>query len=69
MLDDKPPALAQGQARRGSTIELRWRRSQKLAGYYDAEQHALIYQDAHGREVDRVDLPHMRREKLTQGIE
>ena len=57
MRDDKT-ILAQGVARR--LIPLRWARSQKLAGYYDPEQHALIYQDRTGRIVDRVDLPLVR---------
>lgn len=67
MRDDKPTILAQGVARR--LIPIRWPRSQKLAGYYDPEQHALIYQDAKGRVVDRVSLPNARSASLTDVVE
>jgi hypothetical protein len=60
--------LQQGSARRATAIPLRWQRSQKLAGYYDPERHALIFQDARGREIDRIELP-AQREKLTKGVE
>ena len=62
--------VSQGAARRASPslTPLRWQHSQKLAGYYDADRHALIYQDAGGREVDRVDLPSIRT-PLTKGVE
>lgn len=56
--------MPQGIARR-APVALRWQHSQKLAGYYDADRHALIYQDARGREVDRVDLPTDSRTTLT----
>jgi len=56
--DANPSPIPQGVARR--LVPLRWARSQKLAGYYDPEQHALIYQDSRGRVVDRVALPLMR---------
>ena len=58
--------IARPQAR--TPIPLRWQRSQKLAGYYDPDRHALIYQDSRGREVDRVDLPHVRSETLTEVV-
>jgi hypothetical protein len=62
--------IAQGSARRQARpIQLRWQRSQKLAGYYDPDRHALIYQDASGREVDRVELPAVRSIKLTDRLE
>jgi len=50
----EPPAFVQGVARR--LIPVRWPRSQKLLGYYDLDAGALVYQDARGRELDRVDL-------------
>jgi hypothetical protein len=55
---DDRPILAQGVARR--LIPIRWPHSHKLAGYYDPDAHALIYQDAAGRIIDRVDLPLVR---------
>jgi hypothetical protein len=63
--------LPQGAARRASPglTPLRWQRSQKLAGYYDSERHALIYQDASGREVDRVELPAVRSSPLHGVVE
>lgn len=64
--------IPQGIARRSTAsapIPLRWQRSQKLAGYYDPERHALIYQDKAGREVDRVDLPAAIRAALTEVLE
>jgi hypothetical protein len=42
---------------RSGLVPVRWPRSQKLIGYYDPQCGALVYQDAHGRELDRVDLP------------
>lgn len=62
--------LPQGAARRPSPglTPLRWQRSQKLAGYYDPAGHALIYQDAQGREVDRVELPDAASETLTKRV-
>ena len=64
------PKLQQGIARRQTApIPLRWQRSQKLAGYYDPDRHALIYQDSRGREVDRVDLPMQRSAELTRVVE
>ena len=58
MTGDDSPLLAQGVARR--LIPIRWPHSRKLAGYYDPERHALVYQDAAGRVIDRVDLPVVR---------
>jgi hypothetical protein len=68
MRDDKQ--LPQGSARRSAStaIPLRWQRSQKLAGYYDAERHALIFQDSRGQEIDRIDLPALRI-RLTKGVQ
>ena len=63
--------VAQGVARRAAPAltPLRWQQSQKLAGYYDADHHALVYQDANGHEVDRVDLPNDRIGLLHRMIE
>lgn len=71
MADAKPRALAQGAARRiaPGLTPLRWQRSRKLAGYYDADSHALVYQDASGREVDRIALPSVRSMPLTEVLE
>lgn len=67
---DEPRRIPQGSARRASArIALHWQRSQKLLGYYDAESHALIYQDRQGREIDRVVLPMVRSAELTPGVE
>lgn len=59
--DAESAPLIQAIARPG-LIPLRWARSQKLIGYYDAERGELVYQDARGREIDRALLttPHLR---------
>jgi len=67
---DEPRRLPQGSARRrAAPIALRWQRSQKLLGYYDAESHSLIYQDVRGIEIDRVLLPLARSAELTEVLE
>lgn len=69
-MDEAPHHIPQGSARRAADrVVLRWQRSQKLLGYYDAESHALIYQDAQGKEVDRVALPPSRSIELTNDVE
>lgn len=47
---------------RSGLVPVRWPRSQKLIGYYDPHAGALVYQDAQGRELDRVDLTSYLRE-------
>lgn len=67
MPDDNTPHIAQGIARR--LIPLRWPRSRKLIGHLDLDSGELVYQDKSGRVLDRVALPSVRSEKLTQGVE
>lgn len=64
---DRPSRIPQGIARR--LVPVRWPQSGKLAGYYDPDSHALIYQDARGQVVDRVELPTDRRIVLTDRVE
>jgi hypothetical protein len=55
--------LGQGVARRAEP--LRWPRSQKLACYYDPDKQELLYQDARGQVIDRIDLKVFHRTPLT----
>ena len=69
-MDDAPRigALSQGIARR--LVPVRWPRSQKLIGYVDLESGELLYMDARGRVLDRVDLRNSIIDtRLTPGVQ
>lgn len=56
-----PPPPPGATAPPVARVPLRWPRSQKLIGYYNAHTGELVYQDARGQIVDRIDLTVYRR--------
>lgn len=56
-----PPPGAAAPRPSSSVVPVRWPRSQKLIGYYNAHTGELVYQDARGQILDRIDLTVYRR--------